>query len=136
MRRFTTGYDVVSSGVTAPAPSLLSAAIRAPRRSSPRNRLSWYSAAMATIVSPPAPRTRSCYAAAWPTVISYSRACSAVLSIHRCFSSRRLNRSICLHSTEAVCFVCRRFLTMILSFPIRFSAARGYDRCRWWMDLR
>ena len=119
MKRFTTGCGVVSPGVAAPTPSLFSAAIRASRRPSPRSRFSRYSAATAAIVSSSAPRARSRCTAAWPTVISYPRTCSAVLSACRCSSSRRLNRSICSYSTEAVCFAYRRFLTMVLSFLIR-----------------
>ena len=129
MKRFTTGCGVVSPGVAAPTPSLFSAAIRASRRPSPRSRFSRYSAATAAIVSSSAPRARSRCTAAWPTVISYPRTCSAVLSACRCSSSRRLNRSICSYSTEAVCFAYRRFLTMVLSFLIRFSGTRLASRC-------
>ena len=130
VKRFTTGCGVVSPGVAAPTPSLFSAAIRASRRPSPRSRFSRYSAATAAIVSSSAPRTRSRCTATWPTVISYPRTCSAILSACLCSSSRRLNRSICSYSAGAVCFAYRRFLAMVRPFLIVFSVGRGSGRCR------
>lgn len=116
VKRFTTGCGVVSSGVAAPTPRLFSAAILASRRPSPRSRFSRYSAATAAIVSSSAPRARSRCTAVWPTVISYPRTCSAVLSA--CFrsSSRMPNRSSCSYSAEAVRFAYRRLLAMVCSF--------------------
>ena len=116
MKRFTTGCGVVSPGVAAPTPRLFSAAILASRRPSPRSRFSRYSAATAAIVSSSAPRARSRCTAVWPTVISYPRTCSAVLSA--CFrsSSRMPNRSSCSYSAEAVRFAYRRLLAMVCSF--------------------